>query len=236
MIQLIIQAQTLEQALILGTSFLVAIFFAIVLHEIAHGYAALWNGDNTAKVMGRLSLNPVKHFDLLGFAMLVLLGFGYAKPVPISPRNFRNYKKGMIWVSVAGVLTNLALAFLLFPLERLVLGALYDPALTGAAETVLTWVYGFLLYSVIININLALFNILPLAPLDGFNLLSTLAGPYNRVVVFLRKYSYIILIALLVMSSVPFASNFSPLTRYIEFGQGIIQWLYGRFWSLLGLA
>ena len=84
--------------------------FAIMLHEVAHGYAAYLNGDFTAKYAGRLTLNPLKHFDILGTIMMLIVGFGWAKPVPIDSRNFTNYRKGMLMTSLAGVTMNLILA------------------------------------------------------------------------------------------------------------------------------
>lgn len=86
---------------------LFAIVFALVLHEVAHGLVALWNGDPTAKMYGRLSLNPLKHFDIFGLLMMLIVGFGWAKPVPVDPRNFKKYKTGCVTVSIAGILTNI---------------------------------------------------------------------------------------------------------------------------------
>ena len=100
------------ESIVLLFSYLIAILSAIILHEIAHGYAAYYNGDLTAKYAGRLSLNPLKHLDLIGFLMLLFCGFGWAKPVPIDSRNFKDYKKGMIMTSTAGVLCNFVQAFL----------------------------------------------------------------------------------------------------------------------------
>ena len=87
------------------------VYFALVLHEIAHGLVALWNGDTTAKNMGRLSMNPVKHFDLVGLVMMLAVGFGYAKPVPVNPYNFKHYRRGLFTVAIAGICMNLLLAF-----------------------------------------------------------------------------------------------------------------------------
>ena len=91
-------------------AYIPALLIAIVMHELAHGAVAYWNGDDTAKLSGRLTLNPVKHFDPIGFLMLAVIGFGWAKPVPIDPRRFRDYKKGMITVSLAGVICNFLIA------------------------------------------------------------------------------------------------------------------------------
>ena len=96
---------------------------AIVLsfHEFAHAYAAHKCGDDTARLAGRLTLNPMVHFDLWGIIMFALAGFGWAKPVPVNPRNFRDFKKGSFWTSIAGVLMNLCMAFLIYPIFLLVM-------------------------------------------------------------------------------------------------------------------
>ena len=88
-------------------AFLLAIYLAIVPHEIAHGLVAKWNGDLTAKINGRLSLNPIVHLDPIGFLMLLTVGFGYAKPVPVNPYNFKVPRRGLFTVAIAGVTYNL---------------------------------------------------------------------------------------------------------------------------------
>ena len=112
---------------------LVAVCIALVLHEVAHGLVAKWNGDYTAKYSGRLSLNPLKHFDLIGFIMMMLVGFGYAKPVPVNPNNFKHYRRGLITVAIAGVIMNLILAFVSVMLWCLMWYA-YKSATFGAAS------------------------------------------------------------------------------------------------------
>ena len=97
-----------------------AVLIVLPCHEFAHAFAAVKNGDETPKYAGRYTLNPFAHFDPLGLAMLILLRFGWAKPIPVNPANFRNYKKGCIWVSVAGVLANIALAIIFCPVYLLV--------------------------------------------------------------------------------------------------------------------
>ncbi|MDE5654828.1 MAG: site-2 protease family protein, partial [Clostridia bacterium] len=108
----IVQSLGFGMAILCIIAYLIAMIFAIIGHELSHGYVALWNGDKTAKFMGRLSPNPAKHFDLIGFAMMLLVGFGWAKPVPIDPRNFKNYKKGMVLTALAGVTYNLIMAII----------------------------------------------------------------------------------------------------------------------------
>ena len=173
-----------------------ALLMALILHEISHGYMALWCGDGTAKMMGRLSLRPSHHLDPIGSLCMVLLGFGWAKPVPVNPRNFRNYVRDDFLVSIAGITMNL----LLFLASSLILAALTrinlirpDSAFnflscryqafyevytyTGGSEIAryfkyewLLYVQHFFAYFSLLNLGLALFNLLPIPPLDGFHI------------------------------------------------------------------
>nr|WP_026234678.1 site-2 protease family protein [Calidithermus timidus] len=143
------------------TFFLVVgiLLFSLTLHELGHALSASWSGDQTARLMGRLSLNPFRHLDPWGTLLLLFAGFGWAKPVPIDPRNFRHYRLGLFAVSVAGIVVNvliaLACVLLLRSLDALGM-ATPDGTLTKA-----------LLYAAAINITLAVFNLLPVPPLDG---------------------------------------------------------------------
>ncbi len=149
---------------------LLAAIAAIVLHEVAHGYAALALGDNTAQRLGRLTLNPIAHIDRVGTLIIpgVLLVaqsifggnfmFGWAKPVPVDPRHFPNPRRGMMFVAAAGPAMNFALAWL----TALALHAAPDPA-TTLGELVVDFAYPFMLF----NLLLGLFNLLPIPPLDG---------------------------------------------------------------------
>ncbi len=145
--------------------------FSVIIHEVAHGYVALRNGDPTAKIMGRLTLNPVPHIDPVGSILLpglLLLShsgilFGWARPVPVNPLNYRDYRWGEISVSAAGPLSNLALATLFAFLLRSELGGV-------GLETLAS-------YGVSINIFLALFNLIPIPPLDGSHILAMVLPP-----------------------------------------------------------
>ena len=176
------------------------------MHEFAHGIVAYWNGDDTAKLAGRLNVNPVKHFDPIGFLMLAVIGFGWAKPVPIDPRRFRNYKKGMITVSLAGVVCNFLIAFVATGLFALYLFATKSAVMNMQAGTAAYYAFSFfeylLVYIVLINLTLMAFNLIPVYPLDGFRLVETLAKPDNRYVAFNYRYGSFLLLGLIVLFNV----------------------------------
>ena len=188
-------------------AYLPALLIAIVMHEFAHGIVAYWNGDDTAKLAGRLNVNPVKHFDPLGFLMLAVVGFGWAKPVPIDPRRFRDYKKGMITVSLAGVVCNFLIAFVATGLFAAYLAATKSAVLGGlvkySAGYYAFYYFAYLLqYIVLINLTLMAFNLIPVYPLDGFRVVETLAKPDNRYVAFNYRYGSFLLIGILVLFTV----------------------------------
>ncbi|MBU2037134.1 site-2 protease family protein [Patescibacteria group bacterium] len=182
----------------------VIIILSAILHEYAHAWAALRQGDSTAKYAGRLTLNPMAHMDLWGtvlmpLALLYFFGmfFGYAKPVPINPYNFRDQRQGMIEVSLAGVGANFLVAIVLGLFVRFMPGFFLNP---------------FLLFVIIVNIWLGLFNLLPFPPLDGSKLLIALAdinmSRYSRVIEFLSQPIGIIIAIFIAMTFLPRLSNF----------------------------
>ena len=186
--------------IIYSIAFLVAILFSISAHEYAHGYIANKQGDATAKYYDRLTLNPFAHFDVLGFLSLLLFGFGWAKPVPINPLKFREYKKGIFLTSIAGIVTNIFLAF--FCSGIFVLLCKIEVANTSFLFYILLLITYIFYFCAIVNINLAVFNCLPIAPLDGFNILVSMTNGNNKFVDFMFKYGSIILILVIAISSV----------------------------------
>ncbi len=164
----------------------VPLLYSVILHELAHGWMAYRLGDQTAMWLGRLSLNPLKHLDPIGTLMLFLFGFGWAKPVPVNFDNLRDRQKGLILVAAAGVVVNMALAFLAFFLYRFL-----SPSPSGTMAT-------FLYLLAQINIMLASFNLIPIPPLDGSKILMGFVSPRLQYSMSrLEPYGFFILIALL---------------------------------------
>ena len=174
---------------------------SLTLHEWGHAYAAHLCGDDTAKNLGRMTLNPLKHIDPIGFIMILLAGFGWAKPVPVNSRNFRSFKKGETIVSLAGVFMNLILV-IVFSALYVLFGYLY---VRNAAEWLANdYLWLVLQFGIILNITLILFNLLPIYPLDGYHIFELLFAkrlPF-RVLNFMRRYGQFILIALLILMRV----------------------------------
>lgn len=219
-----------RHGLLAVVAFILALLSALVLHELAHGLVALWNGDNTAKLYGRLSLNPIRHFDWVGLLLMFLVGFGWAKPVPVNPNNFKNRKVGAITVSIAGVATNVLLAFLA------ALGLVLFEKLTPQTEGAAYLAYFLQALSSLmlqINVSFALFNILPLYPLDGYRLLSCFIDENKPAMRFLRRYSLYIMLGFIVLNSIPVLSVISPLHWYLARFGGLIRTGFYSFWRLI---
>ena len=141
----------------------VVVLLCLVVHEVCHGLAAYWLGDPTAKRNHRLSLNPLRHLDPFGLLMMVVVGFGWAKPVPVDPRYFKNPKGGMAITALAGPLSNLLMAYL----SALALGALSAVAAVRGETAGLTLWLDFFALMVSLNIGLGIFNLIPVPALDG---------------------------------------------------------------------
>ncbi len=168
----------------------------ITLHELAHGFVAWRLGDTTAKDAGRLTLNPIKHIDIFGLLMMIVFRFGWAKPVPVDMRRFKNPKTGMAICAAAGPLSNLILTCLLL----LVYGFVYIPLVEAGTEwamLLLDTVY----ITAYLSLSLAIFNILPISPLDGSKVLfAFLKKEHYYKLMHYERYGMIILFALLMLS------------------------------------
>ncbi len=170
-----------------------ALFLALSVHEFAHGYAAYKMGDNTAKWNGRLTLNPLAHFDPIGSLCLLLFKFGWAKPVPVNTNNFRNRKKGIIIVSLAGPFANFCLAML----STVIYGFYLKYTWTINAQWV-GIVSDMIGYCIMLNIGLMIFNLIPIAPLDGSKVLIEFLPYRARMFMYqIERYSFLILILLM---------------------------------------
>lgn len=177
---------------------LVPALLAVTLHEVAHGYVAERFGDPTARLLGRLTLNPIRHLDPIGTLALLFFGFGWARPVPVNFRNLGRPKQDMIWVALAGPVTNFAFAALSALLLRAL--ALLPPGLLDSGAPLamvirpLALMAGFSLY---INVILALFNLIPIPPLDGGRVLSGLLPPRQAALLArIEPFGFIIVIFL----------------------------------------
>ena len=188
------------QKILLLVAFVASVIFAISLHEVAHGYAALKMGDPTAKVQGRLTLNPLAHFEPIGLLMFVIVGFGFARPVPVNPYNYRNLRKGTLVVSFAGVTANLIQSVIAFGLMIGFGYALIASATASAfVQYLLYCLYHFSLFACLLNAVLIAFNLLPIYPLDGFHVVEALTPYGNGYVRFMRRYGQYILIGIVLI-------------------------------------
>lgn len=174
---------------------LINIFFSLPVHECAHAFAAYKLGDNTAKYSGRLTLNPFAHIDYLGAFLMIFVGFGWAKPVPVDMRRFKNPKRDMALTALAGPVSNILLAFVALVLSHLFLILSYKVSATAAMATSI--VATIFYWTADINVYLGIFNLVPIPPLDGSRILNAFLSDrvYYKLMKF-ERYSFIIVIAL----------------------------------------
>ena len=233
----------------------VAVLIALTVHEFAHAYVSTKQGDPTAAYLGRLTLNPMRHIDPLGALAMLLFGIGWAKPVPIDPRYYKHPKRGMAITSIAGPISNLLLAFfscLLFLITaRLYNSTAHSPSAGGFSLSLLYHLAVFLNIFHLLNISFAIFNLLPITPLDGSRLLYLVLPPrpYNWLVRH-ERYIYFGVLAWLILGDRFFtllmridliassraltviASLFAP-TVWISFAAESLSALMVKFWTLL---
>jgi Zn-dependent protease len=217
-----------EARLQMMTLQIVPFFAAIVIHEFGHGWVAKLWGDRTASDEGRLTLNPIAHIDPIGTVLIPMMNmltgiplfFGWAKPVPINPTRFRKYRLGLFCVSLAGISANVILAFIC----ALAVAAFhkFQPELWGYSEPLMK----MLMIGVQINFAIALFNLLPIPPLDGAKVIESMVGYQGgQVLAYLERYSFIILLGLLWFNVLSFLHG--PITALSNFSLGIALMVFG---------
>ena len=213
-----------------GIFYLIALVFSVIIHELAHGYVAYYLGDLTAKYEKRLTLNPLRHLDPFGSIILPLLLFflqspvlfGWAKPVPINPYNFKDQKWGSFKVAIAGPLSNLALAILLGLVSRILpltssekreavfsfLGTLSSASGGFASNSYYQSLFLYLSIIIFLNISLAIFNLIPIPPLDGhWILFQFLPESFSKAKFFLQQYGMFILMFLVFFGGLQWMSG-----------------------------
>ena len=204
-------------SILLNLAILIPILaFSITLHEVSHGYMAYWLGDRTAKYQGRLTFNPIKHWDLYGFLSMMLIGFGWAKPVPVNYNNFKKRKLGMVLTALAGPLSNIIFGIICIFLLLLIF--LYLPSVIFLGD-----IFGT---AATVNFMLAFFNLIPLPPLDGSKIfLAVLPGRHYFRLMEYERFGSIFIIVLIVISNInPALDVFAALqTLVLNFATFILQ-------------
>ena len=213
-----------------------AVAIVLTLHEFARALVAYKCGDPTPKWEGRLSLNPLRHYDLWGLLCFTFVGFGWAKPVSVNAYNFRNYRAGLILTACAGVVANFILAFLIYPLYLVV--AYYVPDIPFITLLLRDFFYFVFAYS----LSFFVFNLLPLYPLDGFRILDAADRRNGRVTRFLRSNGQYILFALiaesflcklLVRFGISQMAWFDILGWFMQFATELLGWPIKALWGLI---
>ena len=204
------------------------ILFALVFHEVSHGFIALKLGDPTAKNLGRLTLNPLKHLDPIGTVCMVLFHFGWAKPVPINVSYFKKPKRDMALTALAGPVSNLLLGFIgviLYKILSAVFNSIYSPTTPDIAFNIMTNTLYFFSLFVVLNVSLGIFNLIPVPPLDGSRILLTfLPAKYYFGVM---KYERFIRIGFFVLLFAFNRIGFSPIGRLVGWVVDGMEWLIG---------
>lgn len=169
----------------------VACLICLTVHELSHGFVAYRLGDPTAKLNGRLTLNPISHIDWIGLFLLLAVGVGWAKPVPVDPRNFKNPRKGMALTALAGPLSNFLLALIALGVGSLLFGL-------GITSRPVAYFLLFLCQLAVLNVGLGLFNLIPIPPLDGSKVLNVLLP--ERAYQWVLRYERYLIVAVVLLA------------------------------------
>ena len=236
--------------LILLLAGVIATVFVLAPHEYAHAFVAYKCGDGTAKAMGRLTLNPIKHLDPIGFLCCAFVGFGWAKPVPVNPYNFKNYRRGLFLTANAGVCANYIIAFVAYLVFALVDHFIFNDIIMVDNGMIMYYTDGalgylgitvclifYLIYAY--SLSVFVFNLLPLNPLDGFRIVEACTRELNPVRRFLNDYGQMILIILVVESYIctivgnyaDWVNNFNILNYVMNFATEIIGFPIKAAWD-----
>ena len=203
-----------------------AVIIALIFHEVAHGFVAYKLGDPTARAMGRLSLNPLKHLDLIGTLCMIFFRFGWAKPVPINTRYFKNPRRDMAITALAGPLTNFLIAFFAVPvcllLNRLLIHLSINEQVGHLAFQLVLQTFNFFIILHAVNLGLGIFNLIPLPPLDGSRILLVFLPP--KYYFGLMRYERYISLALILILF--FGSRFGILSRVSNAIGGVMESLW----------
>jgi len=193
--------------IIIGVIYAVALIVSFTLHEFAHAFVAYKCGDDSPKYMGRVTLNPLAHIDPIGFIFAMIFFVGWARPVQVNPIKFKHYRKDMALVSSAGVIMNFIIAFLSC--------GIYMAILTFSVGESIFWSYCSIFFFVLfsLNVSLAVFNFLPVYPLDGYNFLNSFTKEGNKVMEFLRVGGQAILLLIMLICG----SFMSKLIGYVSY-------------------
>ena len=202
--------------------FLPGIILGLTVHEFSHAYIAHRCGDNTSKEQGRITLNPFKHIDLLGFMMLLIAGFGWAKPVQFNEQNLRNPKKDVIKIAVAGPVSNALVAIILSALFVII--SFFVSAYNSTGKRIADEIF---MYAIYINWGLFIFNLIPLPPLDGSHLLLNYFKKYPALYEGFYKYGSYFFFGLILVTMVT-KINLLPIWPVVQFlGDGVLS-LFGH--------
>lgn len=206
---------------------MLGIAISLTVHEFAHAFTAYKFGDMTPKVMGRVSLNPFRHIEPIGFLCFMLVGIGWAKPVPTNPLQYKKFKTGIAWVSISGVLANYILMVISCLFYVMIISWI------GIINTFTVYLMLFFEYLILINSFLIVFNLIPLYPLDGFNFISSFLKPDNKFIRFNYEKGYkLFFIILMVCLFIELLTGIDFISLFL---QKVSYWLYYPWITLFGL-